>query len=260
MSVHTTAGLRRYRSSARSRDLLPPQDFTPQDLENVYMLSQPKCRRRIGRVSQPYPEPGLRVVTKPRSPEWCFTTHRPLYSAYRHSPLITGRPYTIYFEGEIKPWNSEDAGSLALGFVAGGDQASRMPGFERWSIGIHNRDGRLYLNNNAVENIAMGAFEPGQRLGIGMTFSVNNRASRQTDDTQVPTESSPSTDVELFLSRYGERVGSWNLRDQLRQLEELSLEGLEGTYDLYAAVGTLEEVNIDILFDGKHWEYHAEAS
>ena len=195
-------------------------------------------------------------MTKPRSPESCFTTVRPLYSANHHSPLVTGRSFTIYFEGEIRG-NSDDAVCLALGFVAGRDRAFRMPGLERWSIGIHCRDGRLYMNNNVVENVARGAFEPGQQLGIGMTFSVSGDDDRGTDDAQAPTVSSSSIGVELFLTRDGEEVGSWNLRDQLGQSEALSFEGLGGAHDLYGAVGTSGDVNADILFEGKDWMYGA---
>jgi hypothetical protein len=34
---------------------------------------------------------------------------------------------------------------------------------------------------------------------------------------------------------------------------------LEGNHDLYAAVGTLKEVNVDILFEKRDWRYDPEA-
>lgn len=242
----------------RGSTLLPPQDFTAEELERPLVLSRPSCPIRVGRISRPHPEPGWRVATKPRSPESCFVTTRPLYSARHHSPHVTGRPFTIYYEGEIRPGNSEDSVCLALGFVAGRDRASRMPGFERGSIGIHCRDGSLYVNNNLLENAATAVFEPGQQVGIGMTFSKSDCNAQLVDDAQPSTASSSSINVEVFLSRDEKKVGSWNL-GELRQLGGLPFEGLEGTHDLYAAVGTSREVNVDILFEKRDWRYDTEA-
>jgi len=133
-----------------------------------------------------------------------------------------------------------------------------MPGFERGSIGIHCRNGGLYVNNNLLKSAATAAFEPGQQVGIGITFSKSDCNAQQVDDGQSSTASSPSINVEVFLSRDEKKVDSWNL-DELRQSGGLPFEGLKGTHDLYGAVGTLGEVNVDILFERKDWRYDPEA-
>jgi hypothetical protein len=245
----------RRRSSARLREILPPQDFTVEELAEALELSQPSCRFFVGRVYRPHPEPGWRVETKARSPESCFTTTSPIYSVRRHSPLLTGRPFTIYFESDIRPGNSEDGVCFALGFVAGRDRASLMPGSERGSIGIHYRGGSLYMNNKLL---ARAVFKPGQQVGIGMNFSKSDFNAQEVRDAQSSAISSSSVNVEVFLSRDEKKVAGWNL-SELRDAGSLPFEGLEGNHDLYAAVGTLKEVNVDILFDKRDWRYYPEA-
>ncbi|KAI9785345.1 MAG: hypothetical protein M1839_000363 [Geoglossum umbratile] len=251
----------RRRSSAalaRPRRILPPQDFAPKDFQGPPALSRPRCPNRGCRISQPYLLwPGWRVTTQSRSPESCFITSIPLYSARFHSPLDTDRPFTVYFEAAIRlgNGNDEDGVCLALGFVAGRDRACRMPGFEQGSIGIHCRDRQLYLNNCPVENTGSAPFEPGQHLGIGMTFSRRDGETQQVDDAhaQLPLASSSSINVEVFLSRDRKKAGCWNLKDFLGKLDGLPLEGLEGNHDLYAAVGTVGKADVDIYFNCEDW-------
>jgi hypothetical protein len=132
-----------------------------------------------------------------------------------------------------------------------------MPGFERGSVGVHCRDGGLYVNNALLKNAAAAVFEPGQQVGIGMTFSKSDCDAQQVDDAQSSTACSSSICVEVFLSRDGKKVGNWNL-DELSQSGGLPFEGLEGAHDLYGAVGTWREVNVDILFEKRDWRYDAE--
>jgi hypothetical protein len=203
----------------------------------------------IGCISQILPEPGWRITTKPRSREFCFTSPLPLYSANLHSPLHTGKKFAIYFEGEILPGNSEDTVCLALGFVAGKDRVSRMPGFECGSIGIQCRDGHLYVGNSLLKNTRTVVFEPGDQLGFGITFSESRKNTQQ----NMVSTPSPSVDTEIFVSRDGSLIGKWNLQDLAGQSD--SLYGFEGEHDLYAAVGTSREVNVDILFEEKDWKF-----
>jgi hypothetical protein len=235
--------------------LLPPQDFTAEELAKPLVLSSPSYPIHIGCVYRPHPEPGWRVETKPQSPESCFTTTRPLYFAKLHSPRLTGRPFTIYFEGDIRPGNSEDSICLALGLVAGRDRAFLMPGFEHKSIGIHYRDESLYVSHKFVAQVV---FKPGQQIGIGMTFSKSDFTTQKMDDAQSSAVSSSVVNVEVFLSRDWKKVDSWNLND-LRDAGSLMFDGLYGHHDLYAAVWTLKEVHVDILFEKRDWRYDGEA-
>lgn len=197
----------------------------------------------VGSISQILPEPGWRIATKPRSREHCFTSALPLYSANLHSPLRTAAPFTIYFEGEILPGNTEDNVHLALGFVAGKDRVLRMPGFERGTIGFQCRDGRLCVGNNVLKDAKTAAFEPGNLLGFGMTLSKSEMGS----------SSSPAIDAEIFVTREGSLIGTWKLQDLGENTAVL--EGFEGGHDIYAAVGTSREVHVDILFERKDWQY-----
>jgi hypothetical protein len=126
-----------------------------------------------------------------------------------------------------------------------------MPGLERGSIGVNFRDGGLYVNRQLL---AKGICKPVEQVGIGMTFSKSDVNVKEVDDVQSSAVSSPSISVEVFLARDGKKAGSWNL-GELRDAGSLAFEGLEGNHDLYAAVGTLKEVNVDILFDKKDWRY-----
>lgn len=252
----TPVRLRGRGSSVRLPEILPPQDFTAEELSEPMELSKPCCKFFVGHVFRPKPEPGWRVETKARSRESCLLTTRPLYSARRHSPLITNEPYTIYYEGDIGLRNAEDRVHLALGFVAKRDRTSLMPGSERGSIGIHFRNEGLYLNHNLL---AKAIFKPGEQVGVGMTFSKSDVSTQDVNDAHPPAVSSSPISVEVFLARDGKKAGRWNLRE-LGEAGGLSLEGLEGNHDLYAAIGTLKAVNVDIKFDKRDWRYDCESS
>jgi hypothetical protein len=65
-----------------------------------------------------------------------------------------------------------------------------------------------------------------------------------------------SINVELFLTRDGKEIGTWNLREVFGE-HSSSFVGLEGLHDLYPAIGTLKDVVVDIWFDRKFWDYTA---
>lgn len=119
----------------------------------------------------------------------------------------------------------------------------KMPGFERGSIGINARDGVLYLNNQSLESGSKGSFEPGDHLGIGMTFSMRYR---QANDAQAA-DALSHIGVEVFVSRDGRRVATLDLGDQSNGPLDLFREGFGGIHDIYAAVGTRGEVDVDVL-------------
>lgn len=108
------------------------------------------------------------------------------------------------------------------------------------------------MNGNAVESVHTAAFEPGQRLGVGLNYAISN-GIQQSEDNGISTDSPPSIDIEVFITRDGKKIGGWKLCDQLKESEGLLFEGLEGRHDLYAAVGTFGEANVDILFKKRNW-------
>jgi hypothetical protein len=129
-----------------------------------------------------------------------------------------------------------------------------MPRVECGSIGVHARNGRLYLNNKILEGGSKGSFEPGQQLGIGMTFSMKDGTPQPAHDTPA-TKADSFIQVEVFVSRDRRKVATWDLGDQSRATLG---DGFEGNHDIYAAVGTRGEVNVDVIFEDerRYWWYN----
>jgi hypothetical protein len=263
-AARRSSEFRRRRSSACLRELTLPEDFTMEDLEKDLELSRNdpnRCTSRAACVSRfrPYPEHGWRIASQPQQAQSSFTTSQPIYSALHHSPLKSGKPYTLYFEGELKPGRQDDGIRLALGFVAGKARSSRMPGCERGSVGIHTRRKALFINHQRVEIAEREPFNPGLRLGIGMTFSGKDNGANQGQGSQVDVvNTTPFIQTEIFICRNGKKVRSWNLDEQDGDERSFNSEGLGGYHDIYAAVGTLGEVNVDIFFKSENWKYRPE--
>jgi hypothetical protein len=142
-----------------------------------------------------------------------------------------------------------------LGFVAGGDRVLKMPGLERWSIGVQCFNGRLYLNGRFADTMMTRGFKPGQRIGIGLTFGVGDHGGQQTQDNVGTGVTSSSIIVEIFVTSDGETIWSRKMHELLERHEGLSDQGWDGRHDLYAAVGTTGEANVDILLERKDWKY-----
>jgi hypothetical protein len=249
---------RRQSTSSRSRQLCEPQAFWPEELGDPPLLSLPEAL--VGKIWQPRPSPGWRIETKPRDLELCIPTTLPAYSAFLHSPLATKHSRMVYVEAENRPRHGEDGiECLMLGFVAGGDRVLKMPGYERWSIGVQCFDGRLYLNGSFADTIMTRGFKPGQRIGIGLTFAIGDHGGRQTQDNVGTGVTSSSIVVEVFVTSDGETIWSREMHELLKRHEGLSDQGLEGWHDLYAAVGTMGEANVDVLLEKKDWKYVQQA-
>ena len=134
-----------------------------------------------------------------------------------------------------------------------------MPGVECGGIGIHCHKGILYINGKPAENLGTAGFDTTQQVGIGLTMSRRDSSSQQADGAQATSNVSSSIDVEVFLFRDGERVDAWSLNSLSTQSDNILLEGLDGSHDLYAAVGARGGVNVDIFFKehSKYWRYGA---
>ena len=245
---------RRQSTSSRSRQLCEPQAFCPEELETPPLLSLPEGL--VGKIWQPRPSPGWRIETKPRDPELCIPTALPAYSATLHSPLTTKHSRVVYVEAENRPRHGEDASEcLMLGFVAGGDRVLKMPGLERWSIGVQCFGGTLCLNGRFADTMMTRGFKPGQRIGMGLTFAVGDHGGRQTQDNVGTGVTSSSIVVGVFVTSDGETIWSRKMHELLKRHEGLSDQGWDGRHDLYAAVGTTGEANVDILLERKDWKY-----
>ncbi|PBP25946.1 SPRY domain-containing protein, partial [Diplocarpon rosae] len=99
-------------------------------------------------------------------------------------------------------------------------------------------------------------FKAGETLGLGMTFRARDmQAPPSYDYAPAQTLSKNSIDVEIFFTRNGRKENSWNLHEEGDAQEDLPVTGLEGFNDLYAMVGTFENVEFEIIFKGGEWMY-----
>lgn len=204
--------------------------------------------------------PGIvHAKADPSSKDSCLISDLPLYVVDAHSPFhISGKSKTIYFEVRVhgRPGNSIN---VALGFVAQPYPAFRLPGWNRGSLGIHGDDGHKYVNDMWGGHEFTAPFQGGQTLGIGMTFALRDGGKGSTtmptasDLAGSRTLSNKPIGVEVFLTRNGKLDGGWNLHEEADAVEDLPVTGLEGGHDLFAAVGSFEAVDFEVLFKRQQW-------
>jgi hypothetical protein len=168
------------------------------------------------------------------------------------SPLVTGRSKTLYFEVKLirlhAGINNETSG-FAIGFAAQPYPSWRSPGWERGSVGVFSDDGCRFVNDSWGGREFTTAFHEGETVGLGMTFSPPNAESFH--ESQL-TGKSPTLPVEVVLTRNGKKAGSWDLHEEVDE-ESGGVEGLEGDYDLYGAVGLFGGVEFEVCFDRSRW-------
>ena len=188
-------------------------------------------------------------ATDPAATDSCIIGYPPLYSVREHSPLVAGRPRTVYYEVTVKgggggnPFHHSSATSevnLALGFTALPYPSFRMPGWHRGSLAVHGDDGHKFINDRWGGKSFTEPFKRGETYGIGMTFRVVDGGRLET---------------EVFFTRQGRLSGSWNLHEETDAEEDLPVTGLEGYHDLSCAVGTYKAVAFDVVFDPARWLY-----
>lgn len=179
-------------------------------------------------------------------------THLPLYFPFEHSPFVTKRSKTIYFEVKILglgvgPGGGEDWSGLAVGFVAQPYPSWRSPGWERGSLGVFSDDGCRFVNDSWGGKEFVAPFEVDETIGLGMVFSL---------PANVNTDGGGGTrpDVNVFCTRNGQRVAGWDLHEETDE-ESGSIKGLEGDFDLYGSIGLFGEVGFEACFDRSGWLY-----
>jgi len=203
------------------------------------------------------PRPGVWAgKTRASCPDSCITSTIPLYSVIAHSPLRIGRSRTAYYEVRIAKRNRREV-SLAMGFAAPPYPTFRLPGWHRGCLAVHGDDGSKYINDRWGGKDFTQPFKAGETLGIGMTFTARDlNAPLAYDSVPAQTEATTLINVEVFLTRDGRKAGTWNLHEEGDAEEDLPVTGLEGFNDLYAAVGTFENVEFEIVFNEGEWMYH----
>ncbi|KAI4166056.1 MAG: hypothetical protein LQ342_000487 [Letrouitia transgressa] len=197
--------------------------------------------------------PGFwRGSTNQRSRDSCLLSSLPLYFAIADSPFNTVRKKVIYFEVKIL-WvggnNGADESSLALGYCALPYPTWRMPGWERGSLAVHADDGRRYVNNTWGGKDFTSSVQEGETIGLGMTFDIPDSPPEY---REVPAEE-VKLKVDVFFTRNGKPSGGWNLHEELDAQDDLGVDGLDGLFDLYGAVGTFGDVKFEAAFSSRDW-------
>ncbi|KAF2735751.1 hypothetical protein EJ04DRAFT_464234 [Polyplosphaeria fusca] len=206
----------------------------------------------------PQKQPGhWKCKTRAKCPDSCILTNLPTYSALWDSPLRTQRPKTIYFEVKVvgvgRGWRSleEAEAGIAIGFVAPPYPLWRLPGWQRGSLGVHGDDGRKYVNDTWGGVDFTTAFQPGDTVGIGMTF-----APPKDPPSYEQSQQGQLLDVGVFFTRNGVRDGGWDGNEELDQRSEGGTIGLRGECDLFPAIGVFGGVDFDVYFSPENWLYN----
>ncbi|KFY38125.1 hypothetical protein V494_04507, partial [Pseudogymnoascus sp. VKM F-4513 (FW-928)] len=236
----------------RARPLIAPAQLTQETVSAVDdgFVDLMRPSQYVGTVQKS--RKGTWVCSsKRKSPDSCLVSTVPLYGVVAHSPASLRRSKTIYFEVQILPRNRSEV-SVALGFVAQPFPPFRLPGWERGSLGVHGDDGNKYINDCWGGKEFTEPFKPGQTIGLGMILKP-----KKSDAPPAYGEPQPSevVDVEIFMTKEGEKVGSWDLHEEADASQDRPVTGLEGGHDLFAAVGTFDEAAFEVRFDSKDWMY-----
>ncbi|RFU27427.1 hypothetical protein B7463_g8921, partial [Scytalidium lignicola] len=237
--------------------LLPPFTYPNEALSAIQQgnIAIERPRPYIGQLDRVGPG-HWHGKTKSSSPDSCILSKIPLYSVIAHSPLTTGRPKTIYYEVKISRHNRTEV-SLAIGYTAMPYPTFRLPGWHRASLAVHGDDGSKFINDRWGGKEFTSAFKPGEVLGLGMTFTQRDLHAPPSYGGAKTTNTGP-IDVEIFLTRNGRKADGWNLHEEGDAVEDLPVDGLEGVRDLFAAVGTFEAVEFEIIFNSSMWMYQPE--
>lgn len=196
---------------------------------------------------------------KGRSREDCqdcvLITSLPLYFAARDSPFATERSKTIYFEVKLLGLDERtgavaaDACGFSIGFLAQPYPTWRSPGWERGSVGVFSDDGCRFVNDSFGGREFTTPFNAGETVGLGMTFELPDAGDLQ----DVGSASAfRALRVKIFFTRSGREAGEWDLHEEVDE-DAGSVEGLEGDYDLYGAVGLFGGVEFEACFDKAGW-------
>lgn len=192
--------------------------------------------------------------TVDRNGDCCVLTHLPLYFAAQDSPFVTEKHKTIYFEVKLlalRAGPGGDASGLSLGFAAQPYPSWRSPGWERGSLGVFSDDGCRFVNDSWGGRDFTQPFKVGETLGIGMKFALP-------DDPLVMADAMFGTKrvckAEVFFTRDGHPAGGWDLHEEVDE-EAGGVEGLEGDFDLYGAVGLFGGVDFEVCFDPAGWRW-----
>lgn len=144
-----------------------------------------------------------------------------------------------------------DAG-IAIGYFAPPYLGWRLPGWQRGSLAVHGDDGRRYVNDTFGGVDFTTAFKAGETVGIGMTWKPQ---MADAPPTYGAARQSPLA-VDVFFTRNGRRDGGWNLHEEMdAERIEGGTIGLDGDYDVFAAIGVFGAVELEVRFNPQDWMF-----
>ncbi|KAF2115095.1 hypothetical protein BDV96DRAFT_493656 [Lophiotrema nucula] len=239
--------------------LWQPQPLSPAQYSAVQngQLALLKAPTYAGTLN-PQRQPGhWKCSTHRKCGDCSILTNLPSYSAIADSPLHTQRPKTIYFELKVTGIGrggfslTEAEAGIAIGFVAPPYPTFRLPGWQRGGLGVHGDDGRKYVNDTWGGSDFTTAFQPGDVVGIGMTFSPPREPPSYEQSQQGKV-----LDIDVFFTRNGKKEGGWDGNEELDQRSEGGTIGLRGECDLFPAIGVFGGVDFEVYFSPESWLYN----
>jgi hypothetical protein len=172
------------------------------------------------------------VRSEPDSPDTVLISDVPLHFALAGEEI---KRETVYYEITIVSLGNPNDSTVALGFACLPYPPFRLPGWHRGSIAIHSDDGRLYVNDSLNGKDFSSPLTRGETIGLGIDFG------RQT----------------VFLTRNGKLDGEFILLnsepgiDETRNFQDGKVQGVDGTLDVFAAVGVCGTAGIIVNFGAR---------
>ncbi|KAL8950428.1 MAG: hypothetical protein Q9222_003543 [Ikaeria aurantiellina] len=190
--------------------------------------------------------------TKAGCPDACLLSFLPFYFAVPDSPLVTGVKKTIYYEVKVLSIGQSrngDTSSIALGYAGVPYPTWRAPGWERGSLAVFSDDGRKFVNNTYGGTDFTSPILAGQTVGLGMDFTIPDTPPSY----GASLAQTPDIKVDIFFTRDGVKESGWNLHEESDAENYGGVDGLDGHYDLYAAVGLFGRVEFEVNFSSRDW-------
>ena len=111
---------------------------------------------------------------------------------------------------------------------------------------MHSDDGRRYVNDTWGGKDFVAPFQIGETIGLGIRLNAPS-APPEYGTVARPLE------VYVFLTRNGREIDGWNIHEQLDASNDKDIEGLDGNYDLYGALGVFGGAEFDVVFQRQDW-------
>lgn len=199
--------------------------------------------KQIDILHSAYPTPisTIRIIKK-KCPDTTILSQVPLYLARYHHPSI-GRPTVFGFTLRINALPLDGDSLVAMGLACAPYPTFRLPGWHRGSLAVHSDDGHRYCNDGFGGIEFTEPFSQGDIYTLGLIMIV---VADGTPRGMVESE------VRFF--RNGQRVGSWQVREELEEGRMDPKVGFLGERDVFAALGVTGAKGVEVQFQALSYE------